>query len=187
MDKRELQLINEAAKGCDKSILELTEKYKETYYKLRNSFKNSMSNNLFDAESFLAYPEWFVYKTAKTFNAKKGASFNTWLTITIRGHFLDMLKVKRNKSLSIDEDEDIYNKKQYTSRQIHTQDNFFDKIKQCLDPKLYEAIYYRYECGYKTKEAAEVTKCHHETFRHRHNKALNILRDSLSHDSIIWA
>jgi len=98
-----------------------------------------------------------------------------------------MLKVKRNKSLSIDEDEDIYNKKQYTSHQIHAEDNFFDKIKQCLDPKLYEAIYYRYECGYKTKEAAEVTKCHHETFRHRHNKALNILRDSLSHDSIIWA
>lgn len=180
MKQTEEEIINKAKEGCNDSIILLTEKYKETYFKIRKCFENSINNRLFDKEIFLSYPEWLIFKAARTYNSKKGASFNTWLVIIIKGHFLDSLKREKNKSLSSDnEPEDIEN--------IANRESFFEKIKQYLDPIHYQVISYRYEYGYQPREAARQINCHYETFRNRHNKALGILRDSLSQKAPVMA
>jgi len=176
-NKSDESLIKSTAEGCSDSLRELTSRYGGAYYKIRSSYEGMIRNTLFDSDYFLSYPEILIYKAAKSYKINKGASFLTWLTYIVKGHFLDSLKRKKNKSIF---NCDIETKESERQSSFC----FFDKVKQCLEPNLYQTISYRYEYGYTPKEVAKKMNCHYETFRHRHNKALGILRDSLSQDCL---
>lgn len=177
----EIEIIKMAAEGCNDSLLKLREDYAGIYYKIKESYDSYFRENLFDYESFISSPELLIYKAAKTYKPKKG-SFSTWLTINVRGHFLDTLKSRKNFKLS--NQHNSYSDSDDSSS-IENKVYFFDNVKKCLEPSLYQIISYRYEYGYTPKEIIKKVGCCYETFRHRHNKAINILRDSLAQNDLI--
>lgn len=179
----EIRVIQRAAEGCNESLLKLREDYAGIYFKIKGSYDSYFRKNFYDYESLISSPEMLIHKSAKSYDPKKGA-FSTWLTINVRGHFLDMLKNKKNFNLG--DLSKVYGKRvTYQEEQYEQDEYFFDEVKKCLDPKLYQIISYRYEYGYTPREIVKKIGCCYETFRHNHNKALNILRDSLSHNVTI--
>lgn len=158
--------------GCSASLNELDLRYGGIYGQIRSSYEKHIREKMYDPDFILSNSKNLIYKAATSYKPDKKASFSTWLTIVVRGHFLDSLKRERNFNKTVPGlDENIDDGTHYRS--------IFDNM-DIFSERIRSVIIYKYQHGYTLKEIARKISCSYREAKIAHSDGLALLRDNMT-------
>lgn len=173
---------------CNESLKELVERHSGMIFNIGKKYCTSCNLDLNELND---NKYWIVFNSAKSFDAKKGSKFSTWLGNQIRFFCLNF-KNKNSKLVPIEDKhleffinssrkDDNINKKEIIN-------NIIDLFNEISDPNTKKAIYYRYfhnkERILNYSEIAEILMVTPQTVLNWHNKFINFAKKKLTNKSI---
>jgi len=166
----DVKLIQMTLDGCSDSLNELDRRYGGVYVQIKDSYEGFLNEKTYDPDFILSDSKYLIFKAARTYNSKKNTKFMTWLTIIVRGYFLDAVKKKKNFS-----DVRLAN----DDRVEEPMETIFDNL-DFLDDESRQMVVLKYEHGYTLKEIAQKMKVSLGKIERSHVATLSLLRDKMT-------
>jgi RNA polymerase sigma factor (sigma-70 family) len=183
--KDESLIKNILDKQCSISLEELVTKHSGIIFNIGKKYCSSCGLNIGDLND---NRYWIVFNAAKSFNAKKGSKFSTWLCNQVRFFCLNY-KNKNSKLVTIDKEQleyfiNNFSKNSDKSNQKEVINSITDLFNQISDSNTKNAIYYRYFYNkdriLNYSEIAEILNVTPQTVLNWHNKFVKFAKKKLT-------